>query len=56
MVSLSEELDFKRINLTEYAASIGYQLDRKAKSKNSIVMKDASGDKIIIAINNHSRH
>ena len=57
MASRSEELDqFKRINLTEYAASIGSQLDRKAKSENSIVMKDASGDKIIIAINNHSRH
>lgn len=46
-----DELDsFKTdINLTEYAASHGYQLDRKASSRNSKVMRDASGDKIVVA-------
>ena len=57
MASRSDELEqFKRINLTEYAASTGYELDRKATSKNSAVMKAGSGDKIIIAVNNQSRH
>jgi hypothetical protein len=37
------------INLTEYAAALGYQLDRKASSRNSAVMKHAGGDKIIVA-------
>jgi len=46
-----DELDaFKTdINLTEYAASQGYRLDRKASSRNSKVMRDARGDKIVIA-------
>jgi hypothetical protein len=42
--------EFKqRINLTEYAAAYGYQLDRKASSRNSAVMKHAGGDKLIVA-------
>lgn len=43
--------DFKtRVNLTEFAAAQGYALDRKASSRNSAVMVDAGGDKIIVAI------
>jgi len=45
------ELDvFKReINLTEYAAGQGYRIDRKASSRNSVVMRSEAGDKIVIA-------
>jgi hypothetical protein len=47
-----DELDrFKsEINLTEYAASRGYRLDRRESSRNSVVMRHpATDDKIIIA-------
>jgi hypothetical protein len=46
-----EELErFKTgINLTEYAAKEGYLLDRRASSRNSVVMRHPSGDKIVIA-------
>jgi hypothetical protein len=37
------------INLTEYAASQGYQLDKRASSRNSVVMRDPVGDKVVIA-------
>jgi hypothetical protein len=40
---------FKEINLTEYAAAQGYELDRKASSRNSAVMRRGEGDKIIVA-------
>jgi len=45
------ELDeFKqRVNLTEYAATRGYALDRRASSRNSAVMVHPAGDKIIVA-------
>jgi hypothetical protein len=45
------ELDvFKReINLSEYAATQGYRIDRKASSRNSVVMRSDAGDKIVIA-------
>jgi len=37
------------INLTEYAAGQGYLLDRRASSRNSVVMRHPNGDKIVIA-------
>lgn len=37
------------INLTEYAAREGYLLDRRASSRNSVVMRHPGGDKIVIA-------
>ena len=37
------------INLTEYAAAEGYLLDRRASSRNSVVMRHPGGDKIVIA-------
>ncbi len=37
------------INLTEYAASQGYLLARRASSRNSVVMRHPGGDKIVIA-------
>ena len=42
MTTRPDELEaFKRsVNLTEYAASCGYELDRKASSQNSVVMVD----------------
>jgi hypothetical protein len=54
---MDEELEgFKtRINLTEYAAGLGYVLDRKASSHNSVAMAGPSGDKIVIA-RFHDRH
>jgi len=42
--------DFKtNINLTEYAAGQGFVLDRKASSRNSVVMQMPGGEKIVIA-------
>jgi len=51
-----EELErFKsQINLSEYAASRGYGLDRRESSRNSAVMRHPNGDKIIIARNEAS--
>lgn len=37
------------INLTEYAAGQGYLLDRRASSRNSVVMRHPGGDKIVVA-------
>jgi len=37
------------INLTEYAASQGYQLDKRASSRNSVVTRHPAGDKVVIA-------
>lgn len=37
------------INLTEYAAGQGYLLDRRASSRNSVVMRHPGGDKVVIA-------
>ncbi|NCC62426.1 MAG: DUF3991 domain-containing protein [Verrucomicrobiae bacterium] len=37
------------VNLPELAAARGYALDRRASSRNSVVMRHADGDKIIIA-------
>jgi hypothetical protein len=45
------------INLTEYAASRGYRLDRRASSRNSVVMRHpATDDKIIVARGQADRH
>ncbi len=48
---MDDELDrFKReINLTEFAVSLGYLIDRKESSRGSIVMRNAEGDKVIIS-------
>lgn len=41
--------DFKsRIDLREYAASLGYELDRRESSRHSSIMRDKSGDKVIV--------
>lgn len=57
MLKRSEELDrFKTdINLTEYAASQGYELVRAESSRNSVVMA-SGGDKVVIARNQDSNH
>lgn len=39
-----------RINLVEYAQTLGYQLDRKESSQNSKVLRHVNGDKIVVAI------
>jgi Toprim-like len=45
------------INLTEYAASRGYRLDRRESSRNSVVMRHpATDDKIIVGRAPHDRH
>jgi hypothetical protein len=50
MVTDDELEGFKtHINLSEYAATEGYVLDRKASSRNSAVMRATGGDKIVIA-------
>lgn len=40
----------RRINLTEYAASCGFELDRKASSRSSVAMRHPEGDKLIIGM------
>jgi hypothetical protein len=40
-----------QINLSEFAASKGYALDRRESSRNSAVMRHPDSDKIIIAQN-----
>lgn len=44
------------INLSEFAASRGYLLDRRESSRNSAVMRHPDGDKIIIARNDENGH
>jgi len=46
----ADELErFKvRINLVEYAASMGFQIDKKSSSANSKVLKSLAGEKIVI--------
>ncbi|WP_145207178.1 toprim domain-containing protein [Planctomycetes bacterium TBK1r] len=50
-LSRKDELDeFKtKINLCQFLASQGYQLDRRSSSRCSAVMKHGNGDKLIIA-------
>ena len=57
MSNRSDELEhFKsQINLCEYAASVGFLLDRKASSRCSAAMRHSNGDKIVVA-RNSSRH
>ena len=49
-----------RVNLSEFAASRGFKLDRLESSRNSAVMRHPDGDKIIIARNegnsNETKH
>lgn len=44
------------VNLTEYAASRGYELDRKASSRSSVVMTHPDGDKVVIARSRSDGH
>jgi hypothetical protein len=48
---MDDELEaFKtNINLTEYAASLGYEMDQRESSRNSVIMRHSSGDKIVVA-------
>jgi len=48
------ELFKSSVNLSEFAASRGYALDRRESSRNSAVMRRPDGDKIIIARNEAS--
>lgn len=52
MTSRRDELEqFKtEINLSEFAASEGFIIDRKSSGRNSVAMKHADGNKIIIAM------
>ncbi|NJO98993.1 MAG: relaxase/mobilization nuclease domain-containing protein, partial [Pleurocapsa sp. CRU_1_2] len=54
----TEELErFKtEINLVEYAFTQGYQIDRNKSSQNCIVLKDPSGDKILVGLDKSERH
>ncbi len=44
------------INLTEFAATQGYVIDRKESSRSSIVMRREDGDKIIVARDRRDNH
>ena len=57
MLRRTDELEvFKtQVNLSEYAAVQGYVLDRKLSSRNSAIMRNGAGDKIVIA-RGHDRH
>ncbi len=49
-MNVDELEDFKaHINLSEYAAAQGYEMDRRASSKNSVLMRHCGGDNIVIA-------
>lgn len=49
--------DFKAyINLSEYAAYLGYVKDNSSSSKNSVTMRHSNGDKIIISKDINSDH
>ncbi|MEO1529417.1 MAG: toprim domain-containing protein [Planctomycetota bacterium] len=49
MQSRSEELiQFKKIDLVEYAISRGFEFDRRASSRSSVVVRHPCGDKLII--------
>lgn len=37
------------INLSQYAASVGYEIDRKKSTRSSVAMRHPNGDKIIIS-------
>lgn len=52
MKGRASELDvFKtQVNLTEYASTLGYRIDRKGSSRNSVVMDHENGDKIVVAV------
>ena len=54
---MDEELErFKRnIGLHEYAASLGYEMDRKESSKREIVMRKG-GDKIAVRLDVDGHH
>lgn len=39
-----------RINLTEYAAAAGYELDRKGSSRSSVAMSGPAGDKVLVSV------
>ncbi|HEX9640827.1 MAG TPA: DUF3991 and TOPRIM domain-containing protein [Candidatus Krumholzibacteria bacterium] len=51
MTTRPDELEaFKSsVNLTEFAVARGYELDRKASSRSSVVMVHPDGDKVVIA-------
>lgn len=53
----NDELEqFKsRINLVEYAQTLGYQIDRKESSQNSKVLRHGNGDKIVVATDQNGR-
>ena len=57
MTTREDELeDFKRrINLGDYAIEHGYDVDRRASSRNCIAMKHPDGDKIILGMG-HDEH
>jgi hypothetical protein len=49
--------EFKtKIDLRDYAAAQGYQLDARDSSRGSAVMRDARGDKIIIGLDKKDGH
>jgi Toprim-like/Protein of unknown function (DUF3991)/Relaxase/Mobilisation nuclease domain len=54
----ADELErFKtEINLVEYAFNSGYEIDRNKSSQNCIVLKDNTGDKILVGVDNRDRH
>jgi hypothetical protein len=45
-----------RIDLRQYAQSLGYQKDRRESSANSWIMRNAQDDKIIVARSSKDRH
>ena len=51
--TLTKTFDFprfkKEINLTQYAAYLGYEIDRKKSTRNSIAMRQGNADKVIIS-------
>ncbi|MCP5109349.1 MAG: hypothetical protein GY953_00785, partial [bacterium] len=44
------------INLSEYAAAEGYEIDRQESWRGSVVMRHESGDKVIVARDQRDNH
>lgn len=54
---MDDELDqMKRINIADYAASRGYQVNRAKSSRSALCMDSADGDRIIIGRDDKSGH
>ena len=50
---MNHKIDYSRfkqdINLSQYAAYLGYEMDKKKSTRSSVAMRHGNGDKVIIS-------